>query len=65
MKRPFTYYMHDNYDGYERREVIARQLGLDPEDEVFDMMGRPFYEVGLDCELDLETGTVTILGVKR
>lgn len=61
---PFKYYLHDNYSHHERIKWISEQTGLDidPEDALAENIGRPFYEVALDCTLDTETGKVTILG---
>lgn len=63
--RPFKYYLHDGYNGYERAEFISEQTGVEIEvdGELYDKMGRPFYEVKLNCTLDDETGEVTIVSV--
>lgn len=61
---PFAYYLHDTdeYDGMV--EWIAKQTGVPKNHPCFEDLGRPFYEVGLECELDTETGEIRILGVK-
>lgn len=78
MKIPFTYYLHDHYSRSEFQEVIIEsQLDIhdDPNEKdwgvyvpsVEDLMqniGSPFYEVTLECELDTETGEVTVQTVK-
>lgn len=67
MKVNFTYYIHDLNEGSDiARDIMAEldaqnvQHGMD-EDELAELVGRPFYEVKLDCELDLTTGDVKIL----
>lgn len=57
----FKYYLHDSYNSFESLDWIARQTGLEIDDELADKIGRPFYEVGLNCTLDDETGRVTIV----
>ena len=61
---PFTYGLHDNMQTDERVEIIAMKTGLSERHPVFEDLGRPFYEVILDCELNTNTGEVRILGVK-
>jgi hypothetical protein len=61
-KIPFKYHMHDDYSGAERAGIIAQQTGLDPEDEaLWQRVGRPFYEVTLECTLDPATGRVELV----
>lgn len=62
MAQRFTYYLHDGYTSNERREVLEAQ-GVELADDAWENMGRPFYEVALDCEVD-GTGQVRILGVR-
>lgn len=62
--RRFRYYLHDGYTRSEFQEfVLEDQLGIDVDEvdveELMEGIGRPFYEVAFDCELDLETGNVT------
>jgi hypothetical protein len=65
MKVQFKYYLHDNYTGSERAEHILDQTDLDMSREEFnELVGRPFYEVELTCQLDTETGVVTVLSTK-
>lgn len=64
MKKQFTYYLHDNASSYERAADIEDQMGMHFTDDQIELMGRPFYEVGLYCEIDTDTMEVTILGVK-
>jgi ABC-type uncharacterized transport system ATPase component len=62
---PFNYYLHDSYTGSERAEFILSQTDLEMDQEEFlELIGRPFYEVQLACELDTETGTVNVVSVK-
>ena len=63
----FTYYMHDGYSSSERAEHIAGQIGITDEDAIdalAEKIGRPFYEIALDCTIDTETGEVKILGLR-
>lgn len=65
MKVKFKYYLHDNATVYERAEDILGQTDLDMSREEFnELVGRPFYEVELLCELDTDTGDITVLQVK-
>lgn len=58
-KIPFYYYMHDD-SFWERHDSLQEQ---DPRftEELLEKMGKPFYEIKLHCEVDSETGEVTIL----
>lgn len=58
---PFNYYMHDDYTHGERIQYIAEQTGVDIDEELANKIGKCFYEIKLECELDTETGRVTIL----
>lgn len=64
MKLKFDYYLHDESSGSERAEEILSQISgqftMD-EEEFGEFIGRPFYEVKLECELDTVTGKVIIL----
>jgi hypothetical protein len=59
MPQKFKYYLHDHYTSMERREHIESQ-GVQLSEEAWENMGRPFYEIELDCEVD-DDGNVTIL----
>ena len=61
MKVPFTYYLHDGYSSMEFAEFVGQQTGVEMDDALMQKIGRPFYEVKLSCELDTETGAVTLL----
>jgi hypothetical protein len=63
LKLKFEYYLHDNYTSFERAEYIGEEIGIKFTEEMTEDMGGPFYEVGLECEYDTETGQVTILGL--
>lgn len=63
MKKKFEYYLHDDSNSFERADWIGKQIGIPFTDEMTEDMGRPFEEVGLECEYDTETGQVTILGL--
>lgn len=73
VKIPFKYYLHDNYNSSERAEFILEQIesaGVYPDagvgvDEFSELIGRPFYEVELNCLFDTETGKVEIVGVGK
>lgn len=60
-KIPFNYYLHDNSSESERFADLSEQ---DPRftEELVEDMGRCFYEVMLFCEVDEDTGEVTLLG---
>lgn len=60
---PFKYYLNDNASATERAEAISEQAHIDISEDLMDKIGRPFYEVTLNCTLDTETGEVKILGV--
>lgn len=59
----FKYHLYDQADGYERVEAL-RKTASEPiplsDEELSQLIGRPFYQVDLDCTLDLTTGKVTI-----
>lgn len=55
----FKHYLHD--DEFSSLQWSLGQVGVKLTDELYDKVGKPFYEVTLTCELDLETGEVTIL----
>jgi hypothetical protein len=65
----FKYYLHDGYQGNERMDWIANQIpevaALDTTalEELGQKVGRPFYEIELGCDLNLDTGKVTIVSV--
>jgi hypothetical protein len=65
MKQKFTYYLHGP-DECSLREWCERESGLDLTQEQVDAIcdARPFYEVGIECEVD-EKGKVTLLGVQK
>jgi len=58
---PFTYYVHDDANTEERARDIGEQIGRPLTDEEIQKIGRPFYEVTLYCELDTETGEVSLI----
>lgn len=62
MKVPFKHYLHD--DGEDHYWQLKEATGMHLSPELLDKIGRPFYEVTLDCELDTETGEVTLIGAK-
>lgn len=59
----FTYYLYDSRQSDERRQDIERQ-GVKLSEEAWENLGRPFYQIGLDCTVDDE-GFVVIHGVKE
>lgn len=63
VKIQFKYYLHDDASFFERLEDLQAQSHLFTE-ELVEKMGRPFYEVTLQCEVDTDTGSVTILSTK-
>jgi hypothetical protein len=60
----FDYYLHDNYSSAEFRDYMEDQ-GITLTEEVWKKVYRPFYEVGLSCEIDTETGKIEILSVHK
>lgn len=65
MKKPFKYYLHDDYNSFERADWIGKQIGMTFTEEQIEDMGSPFYEVTLNCEYDTETGLVSIVGAEK
>jgi hypothetical protein len=63
----FVYCLHDDQDQEGRCEAIMQNASepLVIDDELAEKIGRPFYEVMLTCELDTETGAVTISHVAK
>jgi hypothetical protein len=61
---PFTYYLHDLSTTDERMAEIAESAGIQIDDTLAQKIGRPFYEVAVDCTLDTDTGAVTINGAR-
>jgi hypothetical protein len=64
-KIPFRYYLHDEsfaelFD-FTFRDTELANLSEDEKDALLQKIGRPFYEMTLKCELDTETGEVTLL----
>lgn len=57
------YYLHDGAERYELAEWFEEQ-GVDPEIAMKAASERPFYEVTLECELDEETGAVTLISAR-
>lgn len=57
-----TLYVHDDPDeGYFHD--FKDQLGW-PEDDIrWEVLGKPAYEVGLDLEVDLDSGYTRIVGI--
>ena len=62
-KIQFVYYLHDDYGGYERGSYLRSQNPAFTE-ELIEKMGEPFYEIKLTCEVDTDTGDVTILSAE-
>lgn len=60
---PFPYYLHDDYQHDELVQWISEKTGVPEDHPVWEKVDRPFYEIGLSCMLNTETGDVTILGV--
>lgn len=60
-KIPFTYYMQDSRGRGECADAISDKTGIESEKLYEWGVGWAFSEVELSCELDTETGEVTIL----
>lgn len=56
----FTEHLHEGYSRSEFRDEFARQTGYHLTDDELEMIGRPFYEVSLQCVVDTDTGSVII-----
>lgn len=65
MKYQFKHYLHDSEDDFawHLQNAIPELKELPDGDfaALMQKIGRPFYEVTLECELDTETGEVTLL----
>lgn len=62
MKFPFKYYLHDDASRHEMAEYLQPYFPEDRDiEEIVELLGRPFYEVTLDCILDTETGEITLV----
>ena len=64
MKIQFKYYLHDDKESwFEHIHDVLDDAGFagDEREEIAERTLMPFYEVELDCELDTETGEVTVL----
>lgn len=67
--RPFKYHMHDSSfhevwdDPYLTDQLKLEEEGWTEEEieALAQKIGKPFYEVTLQCELDDETGEVKIV----
>ena len=66
MKQKFTYYMHSSHCSEGMREFLTEETDLQLSDAAIEKIisDRPFYEIGIECEVD-EHGNVTILGVEQ
>jgi hypothetical protein len=58
----FEHALHDQ-DSETLRSSIETGADIEVSDELMGKIGRPFYEVTLQCTLDTTSGEVTILGV--
>ena len=56
-------YLHDEQELDEAKER-AQQLGLEMNDEAIHYWSGAFYEIELECEVDLDTGDVRVWGVQ-
>jgi len=64
-KVPFKYYLHDSSFRESFEWVLKNQdLEVEMTEDLWQKIGRPFYEVTLQCELDTETGEVEILSAR-
>lgn len=59
-KLTFTYYLHEVSSSGELASYLEGK-GLDSRLAEKIANSRPFYEVTLECEVDTETGEVTLL----
>lgn len=66
---PFKYYLHgesfaEQFE-WTFRDTELASLPEDEKDALLQKIGRPFYEVTLECELNTKTGRVRILKTSR
>jgi protein subunit release factor B len=61
-KQEFKYFLHDHSEEDERREMMEDQ-GIVLSEEAWENIGRPFYEVTLNCSVDRD-GNVTLESAK-
>ena len=54
------YYLHDDYSRGELAEYFEEK-GVPADIAAKAASERPFYEVTLECEIDEETGAVTLI----
>ncbi len=59
----FKYYLHES-DHFSGLEWALQRVGVKLTEDLYEKIGKPFYEVILECELDLETGEVKLLDAK-
>lgn len=66
MKQKFTFYLHSMHDSSEFRHFLTEEAGLELSPDALEnaVQSRPFYEVGIECEID-EKGNITMLGIKK
>jgi hypothetical protein len=57
------YYLHDD-EASSLIEYLVDELGIDPELAEKAADRRPFYEVTLVCDLNEETGEVTLISAE-
>jgi hypothetical protein len=57
----FQYYLHDSERGSLAEHLTWKFPEMDPALAEKADQQRPFYEVTLECELDEETGKVTLI----
>ena len=60
----FSWYIHDNSEGYELALWIAEKTVVPGDHPVLQQLDNPFYEIGFKCELDTTTGKISILGLE-
>lgn len=70
MKVKFKQYMHDDWEDIEGmwsftfKGTEIEHMPSDEREALLQKTGSPFYEITLECELDTETGKVTVLETK-
>lgn len=60
----FQYYLHDSERGSLSEYLTWKFPEMDPDLAKKADSQRPFYEVTLECELDEETGKVTLISAR-
>lgn len=56
----FKEYLHDDFEEIDWR---MKQQGIEITEEELQTIGRPFYEICLECNISTDTGAVFIMKI--